>query len=71
MTLTIEVPGASGCDFAAFASGASNRDPAFLPERAVYEAVRAQTGFTGFEPGFYDVSVRSSCSSWDILLTPR
>ena len=72
MTLSIDVPAAGGCDFAALATSSNGgRDVSIVSEHAVYTAIHDQLSFTGFEPGSYDLTIRTSCAAWDALLTPR
>jgi hypothetical protein len=72
MTLSIDLPGAGGCDFAASATSSNGgRDVSIVSERAVYTAIHDQPRSMGFQPGSYDVTVRTSCAAWDVLLTPR
>lgn len=72
MTLSIEVPGNGGCDFAGVAvpvGGGSSH--ALIREQVVYESVRSQSGQIWFDPGTYDLSVVASCGTWDVLLAPQ
>ncbi|MBI3750627.1 MAG: hypothetical protein HY263_03075 [Chloroflexi bacterium] len=72
MTLSIDVPGAGGCDFAAVAMPSSGGlDSTIVSERPIYTAIHDERNSIGFEPGSYDVTVRTSCAAWTVLLTPR
>jgi len=75
LTLTIGPPAVGGCDFAAFAVFSSGSHggytPTFLPERIVYQAVDVTYDRFGFQPAQYDLSVRTSCATWDIVLAPH
>jgi hypothetical protein len=71
-TFSIDVPGAGGCDFAALATSSNGgRDVSIVSERAVYTAIHDQPGSAGFEPGSYEVTLRTSCAAWDVMLAPR
>jgi hypothetical protein len=72
MTLSIDVPGGGGCDVAGVAapvSGGSSH--ALLPEQVVYATVRSQSRQLWFDPGTYEISVLTSCGTWDVFLAPR
>jgi hypothetical protein len=72
LSLSIDLLGVGGCDFAALATSSSGgRDVSIVSERAVYTAIHDQPSSMGFQPGSYDMSVRTSCAAWDVLLTPR
>jgi hypothetical protein len=75
LALKIIPPAISGCDFAAVAEFASGLHggytPTFLSERIVYQAVDETYDRFGFQPAEYDLSVQSSCPTWDIVLTPH